>query len=135
MPRTSRDFQRVAAQRLTTAEFLLENGSYNLDAKYLAGYTVECALKALILYLTPRAKQAEMLKKITSGRKMHDYEILGGELKMRGQPIPLALVTKFRRYKWSTDLRYEAGTLPRGETRGFLKTAKAVYNWVKGQLL
>ena len=43
----AQNFQSFS-QRLTTAEFLLENG-YNLDAMYLAGYTVECTLKALIL--------------------------------------------------------------------------------------
>jgi len=134
MPKTSREFLRVAAQRLTTAEFLRESGNYNLDAKYLAGYGVECALKALILYLAPATKQTEILKKITSGKKMHDYEVLGSEVKSLGRPIPLTLVKKLRRYKWTTDLRYETGTLPAGETRGFLKTAKAIYDWVKGQL-
>ena len=39
---TARDFWRAAAQRFTTAEFLLRNG-YTLDALYLAGYSVECA--------------------------------------------------------------------------------------------
>jgi hypothetical protein len=43
MALTSRDFLRAAGQRLTTAEFLLKSG-YNLDAMYLAGYGLECAL-------------------------------------------------------------------------------------------
>ena len=43
-------FWRAATQRLETATFLLESGSRkHLDAVYLAGYVVECALKALIL--------------------------------------------------------------------------------------
>lgn len=41
-------FQRAAGQRFTTAEFLLRH-RYALDAMYLAGYTIECTLKALIL--------------------------------------------------------------------------------------
>ena len=44
-PTTSRDFQKVAAQRLTTAETLLRE-KLTLDAQYLGGYTVECSLKA-----------------------------------------------------------------------------------------
>ncbi len=133
MPSTSRDFQRAAGQRFTTAEFLLGNG-YTLDAMYLAGYTVECTLKALILEVTPVADRPGTLKKISSGKKMHDTEILSGILKDRGCPIPLDLVKRFRRSRWSTALRYESGRMDTGETRGFLKTAKMAYDWVEGQL-
>jgi len=38
-PTTSRDFQKAAAQRLTTAETLLRE-KHTLDAQYLGGYTV-----------------------------------------------------------------------------------------------
>lgn len=133
MPSSSRDFQLAAGQRLTTAEFLLAN-RYNLDAMYLAGYTVECTLKALILEATPVADRAEMLKRISSGKSMHETEILGGILKDLGRPIPLQLVKRFRRSGWSTALRYESGRTDTGETRGFLKTAKAAYDWVEEQL-
>jgi hypothetical protein len=97
VPTSSRDFQRAAAQRLTTAEFLLLH-RYNLDAMYLAGYTVECSLKDL------------------------------------GTPIPVEFVKRLRRSGWSTALRYESGRWDTGETRGFLNTARAVYNWVEGQI-
>jgi HEPN domain-containing protein len=120
-------------QRLTTAEFLLRN-NYTLDAMYLAGYTVECTLKALILEMAPSADRSATLTNITSGKKMHDAEILGGILKDLGRPIPLELVKRFRRSGWSTDLRYESGRTDTGETRGFLKTAKQTYDWVEGQL-
>ena len=133
MPTTSRDFLRAAGQRLTTAEFLLEN-RYTLDAMYLAGYTVECALKALILYWTPDVDRMNTLKNITSGHLMHDPEILAGSLKDLRQPLPLRLVKRLRRSGWSTALRYEVGRTDTGETRAFLKTAKAVYDWVEGQL-
>ena len=62
-------------QRLTTAEFLLNNG-YNLDAVYLAGYTIECSLKALILAVTPLPARSTKLKSITSGSRMHNAEVL-----------------------------------------------------------
>jgi HEPN domain-containing protein len=133
MPSSSRDFQRAARQRLNTAEFLL-NHLYTLDAMYLAGYSIECTLKALILELTPAPQQAEMLEKISSGRKMHEPETLGAILKDLGHPIPLDLVKRFRRSGWTTALRYESGRADTGETRGFLKTAKAAYDWVEGQL-
>jgi HEPN domain-containing protein len=133
MPSSSRDFQRAARQRLTTAEFLLAN-RYNLDAKYLAGYTVECSLKALILEVTPEAEREQTLKEISSGKRMHDPEILCGLLENRGHPIPKDFAKRFRRSGWSTALRYETGRTDTGETRGFLKLAKTVYDWVEGRL-
>ncbi len=133
MPSSSQDFQRAALQRLTTAEFLLRNG-YNLDAFYLGGYTVECTLKALILEKTPAAEQPDTLIKISSGNKMHNAEILGGILRDLKCPIPLKLVTRLRRSGWSTALRYESGRTDTGETRAFLKNARATYDWVEGQL-
>ena len=130
---SSRDFQRAARQRLTTAEFLLEN-RYTLDAMYIGGHTIECALKALILKITPPPNMSDMLAKISSGKKMHNPEILGAILKDLGRPMPLELVKRFRRSGWSTALRYGSGRTDTGETRGFLKTAKTTCDWVEGQL-
>lgn len=137
MPSSSRDFQRAAGQRLTTAEFLRDSGDYNLDAMYLAGYAVECALKALILHRTPVANHADTLSKITAGKKMHSVEVLAGILNDLGSPMPRALLRKLlqtRHIRWSTNLRYEYGRIDTGETRAFLKTAKQAYEWVGGQL-
>lgn len=134
MPLSSHDFQRAARQRLTTAEFLMRHPAFSLDAMYLAGYTIECTLKALILHLTPAAEKEEMLARISSGAKMHSPETLGAILKALGGSIPLDLARKFRRSGWSTALRYETGRKRTSETRAFLKTAKATYDWVKGQL-
>lgn len=132
-PTTSRDFQRVAAQRLTTAEALLRL-KITLDAQYLAGYAVECSLKSLILERTPDPDKPEKLRQITSGSKMHRHEILLGELRDLGIHLPLDLADRVRHLKWTTDLRYETGRRDTGETIGFLKTTKAIYDWVESQL-
>jgi HEPN domain-containing protein len=133
-PGSSRDFQRAALQRLTTAEFLLKH-RYNLDAIYLAGYAIECTLKALILERTEQTERVEMLKRISSGKKMHDAEILAGILKKDlGIAIPLDLVKRLRRSGWTTALRYETGRGDHGEARAFLRLAKKVCEWVEGQL-
>ena len=126
---TSRDFQRAASQRLDTAAFLLKN-RYNLDAMYLAGYAIECTLKALILELTPDSERVKRLDQI----KTHNLEKLGAILKDLGRPIPLELVEKFRKSGWSTGLRYETGRIDTGRTRWYLKTVNQAYNWVEGQL-
>jgi HEPN domain-containing protein len=133
MASSSRDFQRAAAQRLTTAEFLLKN-KYNLDAMYLAGYTIECTMKALILQATPKAGRKAALAKISSGKKMHNYEVLAGLLRDLKRPLPLSIARRLRASGWSTNLRYETGRKDSGITWAFLKTAKAVYDWVEVQL-
>jgi hypothetical protein len=132
-PTTSRDFQKAAAQRLTSAE-ALHRAKLNLDAQYLGGYTVECSLKALILHLTPDADKPYKLKLISAGAKMHRPDVLFGELKNLGVSLPLVLVKRMRRFDWTTDLRYETGHRDTGETIALLNTVKAIYDWVEGQL-
>ncbi|MBY0523326.1 MAG: HEPN domain-containing protein [Gemmataceae bacterium] len=132
-PATSHDFQKAAAQRLTTAEVLLRN-KLTLDAMYGAGYTVKCSLKALILEKTLPAERPALLRKITSGAKMHGPEVLVGILRDMGILMPLKRVKKFRKATWTTELRYETGRKDTGETRAFLKTAKDTYQWVEEQL-
>ena len=51
-------FMRAASQRYTAAELLLREG-LNLEAMYLAGYVVECSLKALILAHTPQRRRKQ----------------------------------------------------------------------------
>jgi hypothetical protein len=142
---TSREFRKAAAQRLKAAEALPRQ--HGLDAMYLAGYTIECALKALILELASHTDPAdkvqiglkdftrdEIEKEITSGPKMHYPEVLAEFLKDLGRPIPLELRKKFRRSRWSTSLRYESGRRKPGEVRWLLKLAGETYRWVESQL-
>jgi HEPN domain-containing protein len=132
-PTTPRDFLKVAAQRLITAETLLQE-KLTLDAQYLGGYTVECSLKALILHQTPDPYKPDKLKRLTSGAKMHRPDVLLGELRALGIALPLEIAKRMRRFDWTTDLRYETGRRDTGETIAFLKTAKAIYDWVEGQV-
>jgi hypothetical protein len=132
-PTSSLDFQKAAAQRFTTAEILLR-ARRTLDAQDIAGYTVECSRKALILELTPELDQPDQLVRITSGASMHRPAVLLGELRTLGVALPLDLATRMRRFRWTTDLRYETGRRDTGETKAFLNTAKAIYEWVERQL-
>jgi len=55
-----------------------------LDAQYLAGYTVECSLKALILELTPDVDKAAKLKEITAGFEAVDaYRYNSASIRVR----------------------------------------------------
>jgi len=132
-PTTSRDFQKAAGQRLIAAETLFRERE-TLDAQYIGGYTVECSLKALIMELTPDADKPDKLVRITSGASMHRPELLIAELKKLGMRLPPTIAKRIWRLNWSTDLRYETGRRDTGETAAFLKSAKAIYDWVEGQL-
>ena len=134
-PTTSRDFQRVARQRLTAAETLVRQ-KLTLDAQYLGGYAVECSLKALILHRTSDRDKPAMLDRITSGARMHRPEVLLGTLRDLNADItlPTEIARRMRRFDRTTDLRYETGRRDTGETIAVLKTAKAIYEWVERQL-
>ena len=134
MPSPSRDFRRAAGQRLAAAEALFDAG-HHLDAQYVGGYVVECSLKALILHRTPAADCPAVLLRITRGAAWHRADNLLGVLHgLPGPALPAVLLRRLRRFEWSTDLRYESGRRPAGETAGLLKTAAAVLDWVDPQL-
>lgn len=132
---TSRKFLKAAVQRLTAAEVLLD-ANLTLEAQYFGGYVVECSLKALIMDSAPDAEKANTLKRITSGAAAHRPDVLLGRLRVYGISLPDDLRKRMRRFTdtWETSLRYETGRRDLGETRAFLSTARAVLNWVEGNL-
>jgi hypothetical protein len=136
-----RKFERVADQRLTAAGMLLK-AEFNLEATYLAGYCVECALKALILKRTPRRGHGPMMERLTEvGAKGHDFEYLKGLLKQLltgGRPAPNrgvlpeeVSVMLGRVASWSTDLRYEVGRVETADAEAFLAAATIIRDWAR----
>lgn len=124
-PQTPQDFLRVAAQRLVAAERIFQLTSLNLEAQYIGGYAIECALKALILENEdePSGQRAAMLTRLTKGAQHHRADVLIGYLRSQGVSLPSELITRLRRFDWDVDLRYETGRRDTGETRGSLRTA------------
>ena len=129
-----RRFRRVADQRLNTAEFLLKHG-FDLDAVYLAGYTVECALKALVLRWTPRGGFHPMWVRLTQvGAKGHDFEYLkdllkeqrSGRNKTDRETLGSLAIHLKRVATWSTDLRYQVGSLKPKEARQFVQAVRVI---------
>jgi HEPN domain-containing protein len=127
-----RKFRRAAEQRLKAAVLLLKHGFY-LESTYLAGYCVECALKSLILRRTPLRRRATMLNLLTkAGAKGHDIEYLRRLLS--GPPVncqpPETICRLLRRAaSWTTDLRYETGTIPVGKAQQFIEAARGLWEW------
>lgn len=67
------DLHQLAEERLADAEILLNNGRFGA-AYYVAGYAVECALKACIAKLTKAEDFPD--KKIASNVFTHDLTLL-----------------------------------------------------------
>lgn len=133
-PGNARDFLKAALQRLSTAEAIFEVLRINLEAQYVGGYAVECALKALVLEKTPAADRPDTLYRLTRGAATHRKEVLLGKLRDLGVTLTPELAKRMRRFDWSTGLRYETGRLDTGETRAVLRTAKMICDWVEGQV-
>ncbi len=116
-PKTSRDFLKIAEQRLNAAEVLFA-ADLTLDAQYVGGYAVECSFKALILEKTAPPDRPDKLLRISSGATMHKPETLLQELRGLGVRLTPELAKRMRRFDWNVGLRYETGRRNRGETRG-----------------
>lgn len=130
----ARRFYRVAKQRFDDALLLLEMGR-TTAAVYLAGYSVECMLKALILSAVPQA-QAEEILGLFRGARAHDYEwLLRLYTEKGGARMPPAIVPYFARVNsWSTDMRYVPGTIAMCEAQGFVDAATEILTWADGRL-
>jgi hypothetical protein len=129
----ARRFIRVAKQRFDDASFLL--GHRNKASIYLAGYAVECALKALLLSVTPLSKTQGVLKSFR-GERGHNLEWLKKQyIKGGGAKFPPIISMKFARVNsWNTDLRYDPGTSTLGEAQEFFLAAEAILRWADERL-
>src|SRR5947209_4492480 len=84
--REARRFKRAAQARLAEAEFLLEH-QFRTGAVYLAGYAVECLLKALILSSEPVVLNQDTMR-MFKGSKAHDFVWLRHALIKRKVFVP-----------------------------------------------
>jgi HEPN domain-containing protein len=132
--REVRRFLRVALQYLGDAQLLFAHGSQTNGAVYLAGYAVECGLKALLLANIILAKQKQTVESFR-GSKGHEIEWLKHQLVRNKVHIAREVADQLSRVSsWSVNLRYEAGGKGKKETENFLAAAKAVVQWAKGRL-
>jgi HEPN domain-containing protein len=128
----ARRYLRAALQRFEEAEFLLERGGYTTAASYLAGYAVECALKAMILWHEPPSRHLATLRKFR-GVRAHDFDSLKARLVRRKVVVPSAIARELARVNWwSTDLRYETRRTRRQDAKGFLIATERILEWARG---
>src|SRR4051794_29942912 len=130
----SRLFYRCAQQRYGEAEILLEAG-HPTGAVYLAGYGIECMLKALVLSLVPPARSSAVLRSFR-GSRAHDFNWLRFQYRLHGgAAFPREVNQHFLLAdEWSTDLRYSPMTLRQDKAEAFIDAAKAILRWGDGRL-
>jgi HEPN domain-containing protein len=129
----ARRFVRAALKRLEESQFLFTS-NYTTAAVYLAGYAVECTLKALILSNEPTARHVETMQSFR-GTKAHDYGWLAKQLRRRETAVPNEVFKQLADVTWwNTDLRYEPREVARSEAREFLETSKGIIAWAKRSL-
>ena len=136
LPRTpeAKMYYRAAKQRFEEAEVLLKAGM-KTGAVYLAGYTVECFLKVLILEGTTGGLRKRLFADFR-GRKAHDIERLGGLYRQRvGGTMPRDITRHLTRVAtWETELRYKTVLRKQGDADEFIKSVAAVATWADGRI-
>jgi hypothetical protein len=130
----ARPYYQAAKQRFEDARFLLE-AERTTGAIYLAGYCVECMLKALILARLPDRKRAKMLAALR-GSKAHDYDWLKARyVESGGPPFPKAISKAFSFVNtWAVEIRYKAGTSKYRDVQAFLAATEEIMTWADGRL-
>ena len=130
----ARLFYRCAIQRYDDAEVLLR-AERTTGAVYLAGYGVECILKALVLSVLAPAARSQMINSFR-GTKAHDFEWLRTQYVQGGGPhFSREILEAFTLVSsWTTDMRYLAGKQKLKEAEGFLAAAGNIIRWADGRL-
>lgn len=127
-----RRFCRIAERRLEEAAVLRHLG-YNSGAVYLAGYAVECMLKALALAQIPLPQHDETVHEFRN-RFGHDFESLRARY-LSNLRFPLEISRAFSSARtWSTELRYDDRSWRNEPTDKFLGDVRTIVNWCKGRL-
>lgn len=153
---------KAAPKRLADARELLEQPTWEPNrsdagyrhlcaARYLAGYAVECALKAVIIERTEwrrkqwtktwtevlDSRQTQGLEPDLSGSRSHSLQLL---LNVSGLSEDLDRNEEMKRSwgtccKWSPALRYQPDHVTdRGSATEMVEACERVYQWLKSQL-
>src|SRR5437016_4632750 len=130
----ARLYYRAAKQRYDDSQLLLE-ADRTTGAVYLAGYTVECFLKALVLASVASGLRQQLLGEFR-GTRAHDIEWLGALYRRHvGTAIPRDVTRHLSRVaSWSTDLRYATGLMKRRDADEFMESVVAIAAWADGRM-
>jgi HEPN domain-containing protein len=129
------DFQQLAKVRLHEAKLLLSSGAPD-GAYYLAGYAIECALKACIARKTKRYDFAD--KKTVLDSHTHDFKELLGPAGLKQDHAILMLQPAFAENwktvtEWKADSRYANHSIQKAQVLLDAITDRrvGVLQWIK----
>jgi HEPN domain-containing protein len=130
----ARLFYRAAKQRYDDAQLLLD-ARRTTGAVYLAGYTVECFLKALVLVTLAAGARKTLLREFR-GSRAHDIEWLGALYRQQpGVSMPREIARHLARVaSWSTELPYATGLLKKRDADEFMESVVALSKWADGKM-
>jgi hypothetical protein len=131
----ARQYYRAAKQRFAEAEILLNATTWKTGAVYLAGYTVECLLKALILDGVAPHLRKKLLAEFR-GQRAHDINWLKDKYRqhVRGS-IPSAVTRHLARVAhWDTDFRYATTARGQGDPEEFIESVVQIATWAEGRM-
>jgi HEPN domain-containing protein len=129
----ARLFYRCAFQRFEESQVLFR-ADFTTGAVYLAGYAVECILKALILSAVTHKKADSVLQSFR-GQRAHDYQWLRSLcFPTGGARFPTDVKHCFTLVdRWSTEMRYSPLVLKIEDADSFLKAADVILRWADGR--
>ena len=132
--RNARLFYRAAKERFEDAELLLSLNR-TTGAVYLAGCSVECIIKSLILSAVPPSREEAILANFR-GRLAHDFLWL---MRLYQQYGGTAVPSRLRVYwnqlsGWSTNMRYSPAKIEQRQAKEFLASATEIIKWADRRL-
>ncbi|MFO1429970.1 MAG: HEPN domain-containing protein [Candidatus Competibacteraceae bacterium] len=126
-PTTSQEWIKIASERAADARALLEQRPRSIGTIYLAGYAVECTLKAYL--------QKYGIPVPTSGRGGHDLRNLWYQAGFRLADLGDSAGAKsFFVTLWSTDLRYASRIESNCTHEALVQGAAQLVGWIQTQL-
>ncbi len=128
-PDTAKEWLAIAQERIADAKAIYHNRPTSIGSIYMAGYAIECSLKALL--------QKRSIRYPRSGREGHNLRRLWDASKLRVADLQDPNGTKtFFLDQWSTDLRYES-SFPYNlglKVEDLLEGAKKLVGLIKRQI-
>jgi len=130
----ARFFYQAAKQRLEDAVFLLEVDR-TTGAVYLAGYAVECMLKALLLNQCPPPRRKEFNESFR-GAKAHDLAWHKARyLEVGGPSFPSGISKAFSFVStWEVSFRYRSGSIRLTDAKAFIEAVRIITRWAEERM-
>jgi hypothetical protein len=122
-------FVNVAERHWLDAQYLRAD-KREVSVAYLAGYVVECLLKALMLSMVSDHQQKAVLGEFR-GQWVHDFELLRRKYAaLGGARIPTKVNTAFELIRtWNTQMRYNPGNRFDGDFESFIDAVAMIRDW------